>query len=118
MTVQGCLFILVSVVYKLNVSKDSLGSHLYCTAGYQIGNLSANFKTRLRCESSQKRQIFFAANFCQVKCITSLVVVSLSYFFYLHPYHFQGIPEEELLRQQQELFQQARIKQAQVQYMH
>ena len=38
--------------------------------------------------------------------------------FYLHPYHFQGIPEEELLRQQQELFQQARIKQAQVQYMH
>ena len=27
---------------------------------------------------------------------------------------FKGIPEEELLRQQQELFQQARLQQAQV----
>lgn len=40
LTVQGCLFILVTAVYKLNVSKDSLVSHLYCTVGYQIGRKS------------------------------------------------------------------------------
>ena len=31
---------------------------------------------------------------------------------------FKGIPEEELLRQQQELFQQARLQQAQVNYTY
>ena len=31
---------------------------------------------------------------------------------------FKGIPEEELLRQQQELFQQARLQQAQVNYIY
>ena len=31
---------------------------------------------------------------------------------------FKGIPEEELLRQQQELFQQARLQQAQVIYTY
>ena len=31
---------------------------------------------------------------------------------------FKGIPEEELLRQQQELFQQARLQQAQVNYAY
>jgi len=36
----------------------------------------------------------------------------ISYYFFIFCY--QGIPEEELLRQQQELFQQARLQQAQV----